>query len=112
MLVRVIVTAGPVADCTQAGGLAEGTGAESLIADRGYDTDAIVAMAREAGMELVIPPRSNRREKRSYDECLYRLRHLVENAFAEMKRWRGIETCYAKNAASCLAAVHIRCIIM
>jgi transposase len=112
MPVRVIVTAGPVADCTQAGNLVEGTGAENLIADRGYDSDAIVAMAVEAGMAPVIPPRSNRREKRSYDEYLYRLRHLVENAFAEMKRWRGIATRYAKNAASYLAAVHIRCIIM
>jgi transposase len=112
MPVRVIVTAGPVADCTQAGALVEGTGAENLIADRGYDSDATVAMAVEAGMVPVIPPRSNRREKRSYDECLYRPRHLVENAFAEMKRWRGIATRYAKNAASCLAAVHFRCIIM
>jgi transposase len=112
MPVGVVVTAGPVADCTQAGALVEGIGAENLIADKGYDSDAIVEMAIEAGMAPAIPPRSNRREKRSYDEYLYRLRHLVENAFAEMKRWRGIATRYAKNAASYLAAVHIRCIIM
>ncbi|MDR2697327.1 MAG: transposase, partial [Holophagales bacterium] len=107
-----IVTAGPVADCTQAGGLVEGIEAENLIADKGYDTDAVVAMSVEAGMAPVIPPRSNRKERRRYDEYLYRLRHLVENAFAEMKRWRGIATRYAKNAASYLATVHIRCIIM
>jgi transposase len=112
MPARVIVTADLVADCTQAGGLVEGTGAENLIADRGYDTDAAVEMTREAGMVPVIPPKSNRKDKRRYDEHLYRLRHLVENAFAEMKQWRGIATRYAKNAASYLAAVHFRCIIM
>jgi transposase len=112
MPVRVIVTAGPVADCTQAGGFVDGIDAEALLADRGYDTDAIVEMAIEAGMVPVIPPKANRKERRGYDEYIYRLRHLVENAFAEMKRWRGIATRYAKNTASYLAAVHIRCIIM
>jgi transposase len=112
MLVRAIVTAGPVADCTQAISLIEGIRAGSLIADRGYDSEAIVEMATEAGMVPVIQPRSNRRELRAYDEYLYRLRHLVENAFMELKRWRGVAIRYAKNEASYLAAVHIRCIMM
>jgi transposase len=107
MPARVIVTAGPVADCTQAGALVEGMGAESLMADRGCGSGAIVGMATEAGMAPAIPPRPNRREKRRHDRYLYRLRHLVENAFAEMRRWRGIATRYAKSAASCLAAARI-----
>jgi transposase len=82
------------------------------MADKGYDGDAIVGMAREAGMEQAMPPRRNRREQRRHGECLYRLRHLVENAFAEMKRWRGIATRYAKNPASCPAVAHFRCIIV
>jgi transposase len=112
MPARVVVAAGPAADCTQAGGLVEGIGAESPIADRGYGTDAIVEMAIEAGMAPVIPPRRDRKEQRRCDGYLYRLRYLVENAFAEMKRWRGIAARYAKNVASCLAAVHIGCIVM
>jgi hypothetical protein len=56
--------------------------------------------------------KTNRREQRRYDEYLYRLWHLAENAFAEMKRWHWIAMRYAKNAVSYLAAVHIRCIIM
>ncbi|MBN8709745.1 MAG: transposase, partial [Verrucomicrobia bacterium] len=39
-----------------------------------------------------------------------KLRHLVENTFLHLKRWRGIATRYTKNAASFLAAVHIRCL--
>lgn len=50
------------------------------------------------------------KERREYDEDLYHHRHLVENAFLQLKRWRGIATRYAKNAASFLAAAQIRCI--
>lgn len=88
----------------------EGLDAKVLLADRGYDTDSIVAQALAAGMEAVIPPKKNRKEQREYDRFLYKLRHLVENAFLHLKRWRGIATRYAKNVSSFLAAVHIRCL--
>jgi len=83
-----------------------------LLADKGYDTDAIVEQAKHQGMEVVIPPKRNRKEQREHDKDLYKLRHLVENAFLHLKRWRGIATRYAKNTASFLAAVHIRCIAL
>ena len=110
MPVRMFVTAGTVADCTKAEQLIEGIDAQALLADRGYDTDKVIEFAKEADMEVVIPPKKNRKEQREYDEYLYKLRHLVENAFLMLKRWRGIATRYAKNTASFLAAVHIRCI--
>ena len=53
-------------------------------------------------MEPVIPPKRNRKVQRSYDKDLYKLRHLVENAFLKLKGWRGIATRYAKNSASFL----------
>ena len=108
--VRMLVTAGTTADCTQAGKLIEGIDADNLIGDKGYDTDEVIDLAQEAGMQVVIPPKKNRKEQREYDKYLYRLRHLVENAFLHLKQWRGIATRYAKNTASFLAAVHIRCI--
>ncbi len=58
------------------------------------------------------PSKKNRKEQRIHDRDLYKLRHLVENAFLHLKRWRGISTRYAKNTASFLAAVHIRCIAL
>jgi transposase len=86
--------------------------AEHLLADKGYDSDAIIAQATGQGMKAQIPPRKNRKEQRIYDEELYKLRHLVENAFLHLKRWRGIATRYAKCTSSFLAAVHIRCIAL
>ena len=45
MPIRVLVTAGTTADCTQAGKLIEGLSAENLLADKGYDSDAIIELA-------------------------------------------------------------------
>jgi len=112
MPVRVLVTAGPVADCTQAGKLISHIKAGALIAEKGYDTDAIVQIAQASGMEAIIPPRSNRKQPRDYDRHLYKLRHLVENAFLRIKEWRGIATRYAKRVSSYLAAVQLRCAII
>ena len=112
MPVRVIITEGTTADCTQADCLIEGFSAQYLLADRGYDTDAIIAQAKKQEMNIVIPPKSNRKKKRKFDKHLYRSRHLVENAFLQLKRWRGIATRYAKHALSFLAAIQIRCIAL
>ncbi len=87
----------------------EGISAEALLADRGYDTNEIIAHAVAAGMEVVIPPKKNRKKKRTYDEYLYRIRHLVENAFLILKRWRGV-TRYAKTSDGFIAAIPVRCI--
>ncbi len=88
----------------------EGISAEVLLADRGYDTNEIIAYAGISGIAPVIPSKKNRKEQRDYDKYLYRLRHLVENAFLTLKRWRGVATRYAKTTDAFIAAVQIRCI--
>jgi hypothetical protein len=64
MPVRVLVTAGTVADCTQECALIDGIIAEWLMGDKGYDSNAIIAKAQEQNMQLVIPPKKNRRVQR------------------------------------------------
>jgi transposase len=110
MPIRVIITSGTVNDCEKANELIKGIPAEALLADRGYDTNAIVDAAINANMEVVIPPKKNRNDQREYDKEVYKYRHLIENAFLILKRWRGIATRYAKNTKSFLAAVQIRCL--
>ena len=112
MPIRVLITAGPAADCTQAEQLIKGLDAAYLLADRGYDSNQILHAAESQGMIPVIPPKRNRKVQRTYDKDIYKLRHLVENAFLHLKRWRGIATRYAKNTASFLAAVNIRCLVL
>ena len=110
MSVRTIVTAGTTADCTQATALIDGIVAQFLLADRGYDSNEIIDKVLESGCQVVIPPKKNRKIQRDYDKDLYRVRHLVENTFLHLKRWRGIATRYAKRLTSFEAAVQIRCI--
>jgi len=61
-------------------------------------------------MKAGIPPKANRKTQREFNRYLYKLRHLVENAFLHLERWRGIATRYAKNTAFFLTAVQIKCI--
>lgn len=112
MPVRIIITQGTTADCSKACELIEGIDADFLLADKAYDTDEIIDSATEQGVGVVIPPKRNRKHPRDFDRDLYKLRHLVENAFLYIKSWRGIATRYAKNTKSFLAAIQIRCLIM
>jgi transposase len=109
---RIIVTAGTDADCRHGEALIEGFTARCLLADKGYDTDAMIQAGLAAGMTVVIPPKRNRVVHRPYDKEVYKQRHLVENAFLHLKGWRGIATRYAKNITSFLAAVQIRAIFL
>ena len=110
MPVRILIAKGSTADCKQAEALIDNIEAKVLLADRGYDSDAIVEKAESVGMKAVIPTRKNRKLQREYDKELYKLRYFVMNAFMILNRWRGVATRYAKNTALFLAAVQIRCI--
>ena len=66
-----------MADCTQAHSLTADLPAQYLLADRGYDTNSIVAEAVAQGMEPEIPPRSQRKEPRNYDRALCNSGELI-----------------------------------
>ena len=106
------VTAGTVADCTQAEALIDEIEAEYLLADRGYDTNKVLAAARARGMAPVIPPKRSRKSRQECDEALYQARYLVENCFGKLKDWRGVATRYAKKVASYLAICQIRALAL
>lgn len=94
------LTGAEQADITQANALIEQVKApQALIADKGYDSDALVESIRAADIEAVIPPRSNRKAPRTLDPDRYRARHLIENLFARLKQFRRLATRYDKLAA-------------
>lgn len=79
-----------------------------MLADKAFDADErVLKILDEKGMEAVIPPKSNRKEKRDYDEDLYKARHLVENFFMKLKQFRAIATRYDKTARNFLGAVFL-----
>lgn len=80
----------------------------TVLADKGYDADErVIEPLRAAGKEIVIPPKRNRKELRSYDKELYKARHLIENFFCKLKQFRAIATRYDKTARNFLAAIYL-----
>ncbi len=50
---------------------------------------------------------SNRNVQRTFDREMYKARHLMENFFCKLKRYRAIATRYDKTARNFLAAMHL-----
>ena len=68
----------------------------SLAADKAYDSNAILQHLESAGIQPLIPNRTNRLEQRPLDEHLYASRNLVERFFCRIKQFRRVATCYDK----------------
>ena len=58
---RFSLTGGQKADVSQAIPLLAGLEAGAVIADKGYESNRVLAFIRNQGAEAVIPPKSNRR---------------------------------------------------
>lgn len=81
---------------------------QALLADRAYDAHArVLAVLEQAGVTIVIPPKAQRRQPRSYDTYLYQARHLIENFFAKLKQYRALATRYDKRAVSFRGAIYL-----
>ena len=109
--VALSLTPGQAADITQAEPLLDQVVPDALLADKGYDSDALVETLQKRGIAPVIPPKANRREPRETDFALYRERNLVERFFCKLKQYRAIATRYDKLANTFLAAVTMVCIL-
>lgn len=101
-----MLTPGNVADVKAAPELLARMGrSRYLLADKGYDADALRRSLRQAGAVPVIPGRSNRKRTIRYDRDRYKGRHLIENAFCRLKDFRRVATRYDKLARNYLSGV-------
>jgi transposase len=103
------LTGGQVHDITQAEALLALVEPEALLADKGYDADRFVESLTARAIEVVIPPKSNRKVKRDCDFALYCERNIVERFFNMIKHFRAIATRYEKTAQNFLAGLHLAC---
>ncbi len=105
-----LITGGQISDYTPAVELLGERKAEAVIADKGYDSDKIVAHVEQAmKARAVIPPRSNRRHQRDYDRPLYKLRNRIERCFSKLKQFRRFATRYEKSKTCFQALVALAC---
>ena len=110
--VEFILTGGQQADVTQAEPLMLGHQMDAVIADKAYDSDAIVDAAKRQGAEAVIPPKKNRKVPREYDQHLYKERKKVEWFINLLKQYRRVATRYEKTARNFLGFVHVASIMI
>jgi transposase len=106
---HLVLTPGHWADCTQLPALlaALHRSPGAVVADKAYDTNAALAAIASRHAEPVIPPKTSRNERRTYDQNLYADRNKAERFFGRLKEARGFATRYDKTAVSFLATAHL-----
>ena len=104
------LTGGEASDSKQFTDLME-TGPEikhrAIVADKGYDSNALRRKIEAMGAAPNIPPKINRIWKPCFSQVLYRDRNAIERMFGRIKDFRRIATRYDKLAQNFLAAVYL-----
>jgi transposase len=104
--IRIVLSAGQASDKAAVAELIEGLPpAKALVADRGYDAQAIIDLVKHQGGHAHIPTQKDRKVQRSIDPAIYRQRNLVERYFCKLKHFRRVATRFDKLARNFLAAV-------
>ena len=103
---RIVLSAGQTSDKAAVEALIEGLPpARALVADRGYDAQAVIDLVRNRGGCAHIPTQKDRKIQRSVDLAIYRQRNQVERYFCKLKHFRRVATRFDKLARNFLAAV-------
>ena len=81
-----------------------------LLADRGYDSDALRAKIAEKGAYANIRPLDHRTDPPAFSPRVYKLRNRVERFFNRIKHFRAVATRFDRHDANYLASVKLAAI--
>jgi transposase len=88
---------------------------QRLIADRGYDSNAVRALLVTRGIEPIIPARCNNRVATHQDgRKLRRYQHrwIIERTNAWLQNFRRLVVRYERSAKTFTALVHLACALI
>jgi transposase len=106
--IKLTLTAGQMSDIASAAGLIkELPEGAMLLADKGYDANALRNAVTERKAWANIPPKANRKDAICFSPFLHKARNLVERFFNKAKQFRRIATRYDKLAENYLAALKL-----
>jgi transposase len=109
----MLLSAGNISDHRGAASLLDHLpAADTLLADKGYDSDGFRAALIAKGIQPCIPPLKHRKVQIPYDKTLYKKRHKIENMFGRIKDWRRIATRYDRCADIFFAAITLAAIVI
>ena len=110
--IGVVLSEGEAHDVTAYDGLMQQRDSDpgAMLADKGYDSDAIRHDLQDSGATPEIPTKRNRKVQYSVSKPLYALRSRIECFIGHLKEQRRIATRYDKLATSFVGFVLLRCI--
>ena len=97
-LVKFRLMPGQYHDLAEVKPLIEDMDFQTLLADKAFN---------DRGAKAVIPPKSNRKIQRIFDQCMYKWRHLIENYFCKLKEFKRIAMRSDKTDSSFSAMIYL-----
>jgi transposase len=106
-LVRFELLPGHRFDTVGVAPLIAGVEFSALLADKAFDSNAIIADLDARGAKVVISQHSRRASPRLIDAEVYKWRHLIENFFCKLKEFKRIAMRACKTGQSFKAMIYL-----
>jgi transposase len=106
-LVRFVLMPGQRFDTIGVAPLIEGVEFGGLLADKAFDSNAIIAELNERGAKIVISQHPRRSHPILIDAETYKWRHLIENFFCKLKEFKRIAMRSDKTDQSFAAMIYL-----
>jgi transposase len=106
-LIRFVLLPGHRFDTVGVPPLIEDVEFGGLIADKAFDSNAIIAELDERGAKAVISQHPRRATPLDIDAEVYKWRHLIENFFCKLKEFKRIAMRSDKTDHSFSAMIHL-----
>ena len=78
-----------------------------LLADKAFDSNAIIAELNERGAKVLISQHPRRAQPLAIDPEIYKWRHLIENFFCKLKEFKRIAMRADKTDESFAAMIYV-----
>jgi transposase len=106
-LVHFVLLPGQRFDTVGVAPLIDGIAFGALIADKAFDSNAIIADLNKRGAKVVISQHPRRAIPIAIDAEMYKWRHLIENFFCKLKEFKRIAMRSDKTDQSFTAFIHL-----
>jgi transposase len=106
-LVRFVLLPGHRFDTVGVAPLIQDCEFAALIADKAFDSNALIADLDARGAKVVISQHPRRASPRPIDREIYKWRHLIENFFCKLKEFKRIAMRSDKTDQSFSAMIHL-----
>jgi transposase len=106
--VRFVLLPGQRFDTVGVAPLIKGVEFGGLIADKAFDSNAIIADLAQRGAKIVISQHPRRAQPIDIDLEVYKWRHLIENFFCKLKEFKRVAMRSDKTDTSFAGMIYLR----